>query len=521
MQRLCHPGFDERCDRNNRRSACLETLMRRLFTAAVAAGLLLPGAAAHARSGQVEPVLVLRDGKVLVKPERFLGPTSLPGTRASARATATAAASKKKAPRGRSTRQALDELLAQGAIDQATRDARQASLRRTLRTYKGLTGTRKAELGAVIDNADAMAGSSQLTPQRLNAVFKTLEANTSWWADGSIPRSGARVSVDGSPVIWQYYPGQGIELQMLANFGKANALWAGKKKTALRTLVDELLPLAVDRGGFPAFEYYFKFGGGKPPWTSSISQGTAVQALARAGQLLADPNLTGFAQQALGAFEQPPPAGVRLNTPTGPFYLIYSFAPKMLVINAHLQALVGLYDAAQIIGDPRALTLFQEGDAEAQAVLPTYDTGAWSMYDTSHESDLNYHDLTTTFLTNLCKRTATPIYCDTATRFKTYRKTPPTGAAVTRTIRAGKPAKLTFTVNKISRVGVTVVDAQGSTVFSTSAIVGRGDHFYNWSRPADAGTYTLRITPTDLAGNRGETAEGSLRILPPRKKKPS
>jgi D-glucuronyl C5-epimerase C-terminus len=496
--------------------------MRRLTIAAIAAGLLLSAAVPANASprGELARVLVLRDGKVHVKRERFLGPSSLPATGSAASRKATAAAAKK-APRGRATRLALDELLAQGAIDQATRDARQASLRQTLRAYKVLTGTRKAELGAVIDNADAMADSDQLTPQRLNAVFETLEANASWWAEGSIPRSGARVSVDGSPVIWQYYPGQGIQLQMLANFGKANALWSGKKKAALRTLVDELLPLAVDRGGFPAFEYYFKFGGGKPPWTSSISQGTAVQALARAGQLLGDPNLTGFAQQALGAFEQPPPAGVRLDTPTGPFYLIYSFAPKMLVINAHLQALVGLYDAAQIIGDPRALTLFQEGDSEAQAVLPSYDTGAWSMYDTSHESDLNYHDLVTTFLTNLCKRTTTAIYCDTAAHFKAYKKTLPVSAPVTRTIRAGKPAKLSFSVDKISRVGVTVVDDQGTIVFSTSAVVGRGEHFYAWSRPADAGTYTLRVTATDLAGNRGAAAEGPLRILPPRKKKNS
>jgi hypothetical protein len=63
-----------------------------------------------------------------------------------------------------------------------------------------------------------------------------------------------------------------------------------------------------------------------------------------------------------------------------------------------------------------------------------------------------------------------------------------------------------------------VLDANGSTVFATSALVGRGDHFYNWSRPANAGSYTLRVTATDLAGNRGEAAEGPLRILPPRKK---
>jgi hypothetical protein len=492
--------------------------MGRLLTAAAAVGLLLlPAGAAHAATGRLAPVLVLQDGKVHTERQRFLGPAGLPAAAGPPRRPTATTAAKKKAPRGRATRLALDNLLAQGAIDQATRDVRQASLRQTLRVYNALSGTRKLELGAVLDNADGIAGSGQLTPSRLNAVFATLAANATWWSEGSIPSSGARLSVDGSPVIWQYYPGQGIELQMLANFGKANALWNARRKDALRQLVDQLVPLAADRGGWPAFEYYFKFGAGKPPWTSSISQGTAIQALARAGQLLADPNLTAFAQQALAAFEQPPPAGVRQDTPTGPFYLIYSFNPKELVVNAHLQALVGLFDVAQLTGDPRAAALFQQGDAEAQAVLPGYDTGAWSMYDQSHESDLSYHDLVTTFLQNLCKRTATPIYCDTATRFKTYRDTAPAAAPVTRVIRAGKAAKLNFTLDKISRVGLMVLDQSGKTVFATSAVVGRGNHFYNWSRPAAAGAYTLRVTPTDLAGNRGAAADGPLRVLPPRK----
>ena len=486
---------------------------------AIALACLLTCAAPAAAQGTVSPVLELKDGHVATKRERFLGPTELRAPASPPRPRASAAAAKKPAPPGKTTRLAIDDLLASGAIDQPTRDARQASLRNTLRVLKGLSGTRKAELAAVVANVDEMAKTKQITPSRLNAIFATLEANTTWWSEGSIPAAGARVSVNGSPVIWQYYRGQGLELQMLANFGKANALWAGKKQAALRALLDELIPLAADRGGWPAFEYYFKFGGGKPPWISSIAQGTAVQALARAGQLLADPNLTALALQGLAAFEQPPPAGVRKDTPSGPFYLIYSFAPNMLVINAHLQAVTGLYDVAQLTGDPRALGLFQQGDAQAQAVLPSYDTGAWSMYDTSHESDLNYHDLVTTFLGNLCKRTAAPIYCDTRARFKTYRKTPPVSAPVTKTIRTGAPATLSFQTDKIARVGVTVLDENGSTVFATSAVVGRGTHFYTWAKPAGAGLYTLRISATDLAGNKGEPAEGSLRILAARKPK--
>jgi hypothetical protein len=427
------------------------------------------------------------------------------------------AAAAKKPPKGRATRQAIDRLLAEAQIDQATRDARQASLRRALRAHASLTGARKLQLAAVIDNADAMATANTLTPSRLPAVVATLDANTQWWTTGALLSNGARVSIGSSPVIWQYYAGQGIQLQMLANFGKANALWQSKSRTTLRKLVDELAPLAADRGGWPAFEYYFKFGTGKPPWTSSISQGTAVQALGRAGQLLGDPALTDLGWRAMGAFEQPPPAGVRQDGDGGPFYLIYSYAPTLRVINAHLQAVGGLFDFAAITGDGRAQALWQQGDAAAQAVLSRYDTGLWSLYDENREADLSYHKLTTTFLQNLCKRTSAVPYCDTATRFKSYLKAVPTISVAAQRVRVGQLAKLYFDLNKISRVGLTV-SRDGQTQYSTSAVVGRGHRFFGWSRPAAPGVYELKVRATDLAGNVSEPAVATLRILPARER---
>lgn len=483
--------------------------------AACALALVTAAAPAAART---ERVLVLQRGHVHARSEQFAGVTDIPGRlpRPAAPVMASAAAAKKP-PRGRATRQAIDTLLVQGQIDQATHDSRQAQLRAVLRVYSGLTGTRKAELGAVIDNADAIAAAGNLTPSRLNPVFATLQANSDWWQSGSLLANGQRVSVGSSPVIWQYYRGQGIELQMLANFGKANALWAAKKKSALRALLGELIPLATDRGGWPAWEYFFQFGGGKPPWTSSISQGTAIQALGRAGALLADPSLSYEGALALAAFEQPAPAGVRVDTPAGPFYAIYSFNPGERVINAHLQALVGLYDFAQLTGDGRALALFQQGDATAQALLPSYDTGQWSMYDQSHESDLSYHNLVTGFLSNLCTRTGTPIYCSTAANFKNDLKTVPQVTLSSQKVRAGTPAKLTFSLDKISRVGL-VVRSGNQVVWSTSAIIGRGSHYYTWSRPAPGGSYQLTASATDLAGNRSPQAASTLRVLP--KKRP-
>ena len=53
----------------------------------------------------------------------------------------------------------------------------------------------------------------------------------------------------------------------------------------------------------------FNFDGGAPPWTSGLSQGTAVQLLARAYSRFHEAAYLTAAQQALGIFRTPPPAG--------------------------------------------------------------------------------------------------------------------------------------------------------------------------------------------------------------------
>jgi hypothetical protein len=477
---------------------------------AALAGLL---ALASAVPAQAAPVLVLKGHRTVVRSEPFAGATELPSPPRAATPRPKAPASARRPPLGGPTRDALDKLLATGQIDQASHDARTAVVKRALRSFRKLTGTRKTQLGAVLANADAMALGGTLTASRLEPVFQTIDRNRQWWTTGPLLSYGRRVAFPGSQLIWEYYPGQGIQLQMLANFGKANALAQSKKKADLRQMVDELVPLASDRGGFPAWEYYFSFGGGAPPWTSGMSQGTAVQALGRAGKLLADLALTDVALRSLGLFEQPPPVGVRVDDTFGAFYLIYSFAPGQRVINAHLQSVIGLYDLAQVTGDPRAQSLYAAGEAEARAIVPRYDTGKWSLYDQRIESDLSYHQLVTTFLENLCKRTGVAVYCDTATRFKGYESVPPSVSGSTSRIRTAHPARIYFKLDKISRVGVTVRTRGGTTVFSTSAVVGRGTRYYTWSLPSKAGLYDLTVTATDLAGNRAAPWQSTLRIV--------
>src|SRR5947209_1006608 len=234
------------------------------------------------------------------------------------------------------------------------------------------------------------------------------------------------------PVVFQWYPGQGLQIQELATFGRANALANACRPEAgpqaipceqdkLRAALDAMRSLAVTRSGFTAWEYYFAFGGGRPPWISGLAQGTAIQALTRGSQVLGDPSYLRLAGRALGAFTHRPPVGVRAPAPDGPHFLLYSFDPQQRVFNAFFQALNGIYDYAQAADDAAARAVFASGEREARREVPLADTGAWSRYSIGGpESDLGYHKLVRDFLVGLCDRTHHHVYCATADRFTAY-----------------------------------------------------------------------------------------------------
>ena len=85
----------------------------------------------------------------------------------------------------------------------------------------------------------------------------------------------------------------------------------------MESLLAQMIPLAINRGGGLVWEYYFQFGGGKPPWTSAMSQGTAIEALTRAYLASNDARYLQLAHQALPLFTAPPPIGVRVATTLG------------------------------------------------------------------------------------------------------------------------------------------------------------------------------------------------------------
>jgi hypothetical protein len=401
---------------------------------------------------------------------------------------------------------ALDALFAAGAIDQPHHDAWTQSFDDAKKTLKKLHGTRRRQLDAVLGNTRALAAGNLLTAARAPLAFLTLQRNRAWWAGGPLLRYGQRVSFAGSQLVWQYYPGQGIQVQWLGTFGRANGLWQAKTRDdELRALLDEASRLAVPRAGGIAWESMFGFDGGRPPWVSALTQGTAIQAYSRAAVRLQNPPYFEIARAALGIFRTPPPEGVRVDTPVGAHYLQYSFNAGLHILNGFVQALNGLFDFASLANDADGRTLFAAGEAQARVEVPTFDTGAWSLYQPGKESDLGYHELLRDFLRSLCARVPDPtVYCTEADKLTAYLRQPPVLALKSTAAQLRKPSKVTFTINKVSTVTVTLLRG-GKPVFTRSARFGYGRHAFAF-RPRKRGTLEVRLRAVDLAGNVGAVA---------------
>jgi D-glucuronyl C5-epimerase C-terminus len=429
---------------------------------------------------------------------------------------------------GPSVKSAIASARRRGTISaaEATRYRRSYSAAR--QALRGLHGRNRRELGSVVSVLDGIARRGKLTGGRMPALFLQLDRNRQFWhgkpnfparpdlAPDPCTRppsnnpAGARIVFEGDPLVFQYYPGQGIQIQPLANFGMANGLItacrhdpASCDRATLKQLLDELVAIRSNRSGFVTWEYWFYFGGGTPPWTSGLSSGTAIQALARASEksILDDRSYLRVAHSALGVFRHRPPAGVRVRPGRGAHYLIYSFDPHLRVLNAFLQAITGLFDYAKVSGDHVARSLWKAGDRAARGELHLYDTGRWSRYSAGGaESSLGYHRLVTGFLDDLCSRLHGS-YCTYYARFRSYLGAKPvvkyTGKA---DAPAGKPLRLLYKVNKASCVTAEVTDTSGNLVFRDRKKVARGSHRFLWT-PSTPGAYVLTLEAVDQNKN--------------------
>jgi len=393
-----------------------------------------------------------------------------------------------------------------------------------------LTGARAAELGSVVATVDSLAAQRLLTATRLRPVFLVLRRNTYFWTHAAMPAASFRTTFGRDPAVFQYYPGSGMQLQPLASWGKVNWLAgecmrarakarrrAGCPVAELRRNVDRLLGLAANRGaGFPAWEHYFSWGGGSPPWISGMTQATAISALARASRALDEPRWRRAAHRGLAAFDTPPPVGVD----GGDHFLMYSFAPSLRIFNGELQAVSGIGELAALGRDRHARRLFRRGERTTRAMVAAADTGAWSLYSwAGRESTLGYHQLIEEFLGNMCQRTQRRTYCSARRRFARYEREPTRiGIAPLRRLKARHATTVRFSLSKVSAVTVRVWSEKGLNL-TRSLQLPYGNHTVAWTPPA-RGRFRLSIAAQGPSGPLGVETRRLRVVLPKPKPKP-
>ena len=143
---------------------------------------------------------------------------------------------------------------------------------RSLRTLAALRGARATQLRYVITSVEALALRRDSTPRECQPRSSSSSATASTGAP-ALSRGRRPGELPRQQILFQYFPGEGLQIHPLSTFKKANALHgfcergeAGCDEPALRRLLDEMTDLAVNRGrGFIAWEYLFHFGGGTPP----------------------------------------------------------------------------------------------------------------------------------------------------------------------------------------------------------------------------------------------------------------
>jgi hypothetical protein len=508
---------------SRRFAACAAVLVAILAAAPAEAAEVIVVSGDHAERRQ-DPLVPPRSAVRQMPPPgggaRLLASSAAGAAHAAARARLSASGAA-------AVRRSLGRALRAGRLSRSSYDRYRRAYRRARSVRRRLRGARRAQLGYVIASLERIALRGRLITSRMPALFAQLDRNTRYWPSLPYPRPGDQVSFRGSELLYQYYPGRGLQLQPLSTFKKANLMHgacvgvvnAPCSPGGLRRLLDEMNGFAVRRGrGFIAWEYMFDFGGGAPPWMSGMAQATAIQALGRASQLLSEPRYLDVARSALGAFETAPPTGVRTTGfAGGTHYLQYSFAPRLYIFNAFLQSLIGLYDFGTLAGDARALQLFSDAEPEARREVPASDVGDWSRYNyRGHESSRDYHELLREFLQSMCNRRLGGTYCTYASRYRGYQVDPPellfTGPA---TATKNRYTRIRFTVSKLSAVELLVYKGERLAMRRLATFRrGAGSFLF---RPRSTGFFTVRLAAKELRTGLGkkDKASGELEVVAP------
>lgn len=283
---------------------------------------------------------------------------------------------------------------------------------------------RRKPLNAQIRQVESLARKGKITESRVTPLFATLRQNTRWFRSNGPRPNGTDRRFAGSRIIFQYFSGKGWQFHPLSNFSKLNAIWTvddPASRRAQRSYARELIQWGAKRGKATVWEYYFSYQGSAAPWISSISQGAAIQALARVGYRMNNKAMLRVAKRGLIPFNTPAPRGLRVKRDGGYHYLGYSGRKNLIILNMFASSVNAVRDYALISDDKDGRVLYKKGLAAAERVTPRFDTGSWSLYSLGGpRSSVHYHQLTIQFLGPLCRQSDSARICDTRDNFERY-----------------------------------------------------------------------------------------------------
>jgi hypothetical protein len=392
----------------------------------------------------------------------------------------------------------LARAVERGKLTRAEAAAYRLQIRRTRVALRRFSWIAATNLGAVL--RDAAAQARKLNRPRALVLFGELRLTRRWLREHGPPPSGTDVlAPDG--VLHRSFPGLGLRFHPLGNFGLLKGLLARGRVGEARRLADALAARGVRTGpGRTVWEYTFPYGGGRAPWTSGMAQAVAAQSLAWAADAHGEPAFAALAGRAFRAV----PGRLTMRLGAGPWVRLYSFS-GLVVLNAQLQTALSIAGYARRTGDAGAERFAARLRASSARLLPSFDTGYWSLYSPGNESPLSYHRYVVDLLGELWRRTGKAIWRVTAATFDQYTREPPIiRGRPKRRLLYPSPAEgfrdqttISFWLSKKSTVTVRLPG------LSRTMHLGMGRYRVTWRpRGVAPGTYRPRIKAFDLAGNK-------------------
>jgi hypothetical protein len=312
---------------------------------------------------------------------------------------------------GADAKHALAAAAARGRLPRAAAKEHGRSVDRAIAAIGRLPADRGGYVALVLHQV-AGHGEAYDAPRTL-ALFGMLDANVAELArQAPGPKRDIR---DADGVTYRFFPARGFEFHPLASFSRLNIDLAAGRQAAAARLARALVARGIREHGALEWEYSFSFGG-PDRWVSGLAQAVAAQSLARVGAAAHDRGLSDAAAAAYRAI----PAMLSRPLAGGTWVREYGFSDAA-ILNAQLQTIVSLTEYANTTGDARARALVASMTTAARTLLPTLDTGCWSLYQVNGQpASVAYHSYHVLLLRQLAHLTGESIWSQTAARWAGY-----------------------------------------------------------------------------------------------------